>query len=54
LLPVTVATAESLSKLRIIKTYLRPPIAQNRLDALSMSSIEAEEARKLSVDNMID
>jgi hypothetical protein len=54
LLPVTVATAESLSKLNIIKTYLRPPIAQDRLDALSLISIKAEEARKLSVDKMID
>jgi hypothetical protein len=34
--------------LKIIKTYIRPPIAQDRLDALSLISIEAEEARKLS------
>ena len=54
LLPVTVATAESLSKLKIIKTYLRPPIAQDRLDALSLISIKAEEARKLSVHRIID
>ena len=54
MLPVTVATAESLSKLKIIKIYLRPPIAQDRLDALAMFSIEAEEARKFSVDKMID
>ena len=54
-LPVTVATAErSFSKLKIIKTYLRSSIAQDRLDALAMISIEAEEARKLSVDKMID
>jgi hypothetical protein len=54
-LPVTVATAErSFSKLKIIKTYLRSSIAQDRLDVLAMISIEAEEARKLSVDKMID
>jgi hypothetical protein len=54
LLPVTVATAESLSKLKIIKTYLRPPIAQDSLDALSLISIKAGEARKLSVHRIID
>jgi hypothetical protein len=54
-LPVTVATAErSFSKLKIIKNYLRSSIAQDRLDALAMISIEAEEARKLSVAKMID
>jgi hypothetical protein len=54
-LPVTVATAErSFSKLKIIKNYLRSSIAQDRLDALAMISIEAEEAIKLSVAKMID
>jgi hypothetical protein len=54
-LPVTVATAErSFSKLKIIKNYLRSSIAQDRLDALAMISIEAEEARKLFVAKMID
>jgi hypothetical protein len=54
-LHVTVATAErSFSKLKIIKNYLRSSIAQDRLDALAMISIEAEEARKLSVAKMID
>ena len=54
-LPVTVATAErSFSKLKIIKTYLRSSIAQDRLDALAMISIEAEEVRKLSIDKIID
>ena len=41
-LPLTVATAErSFSKLKIIKSYLRSSIAQDRLDALAMISIEA-------------
>ena len=54
-LPVTFATAEtSFSKLKIIKTYLRSSIAQDRLDALAMISIEAEEVRKLSIDKIID
>ena len=47
-LPVTVATAErSFSKLKIIKKYLRSTMAQERLDALAVISIEVEEAKKL-------
>jgi len=40
-LPVTVATAErSFSKLKIIKTYLRSTMSQERLDGLAIISIE--------------
>ena len=54
-LPVTVATAErSFSKLKIIKNYLRSTMAQERLNALAVISIEVEEARKLEIDKMID
>ena len=40
-LPVTVFTAErSFSKLKLIKSYLRSSIAQDRLDSLALISIE--------------
>ena len=49
-LPVTVANAErSFSKLKIIKTYLRSTMSQDRLDELAMLAIENEEAKSLNV-----
>jgi len=40
-IPVTVATAErSFSKLKIIKSYLRSSVSQERLDGLAMLAIE--------------
>ena len=40
-IPVTVATAErSFSKLKIIKSYLRSSMSQERLDGLAMLAIE--------------
>lgn len=48
-IPVTVASAEQrFSKLKLIKTYLRSTIAQERLNALAILSIENDEARKLN------
>ena len=48
-LPVTTATAErSFSKLKLIKNFLRSQMSQDKLDGLSMLSIEAEKA------NLID
>lgn len=47
-IPVTVATAErSFSKLKLIKNYLRSVMNQGRLNALSILSIEHEEANNL-------
>jgi len=47
-IPVTVATAErSFSKLKIIKTYLRSTMGQERLSNLSILSIEHEIANRL-------
>ena len=43
--PITVASGErSFSKLKLIKTYLRSTIAQERLNSLSLLSIECEIA----------
>jgi hypothetical protein len=54
-LPVTVATAKrSFSKLKLIKSYLRSSIAQDRLDSLALISIENDAARKLNLDELVD
>lgn len=48
-IPVTVASAEqSFRKLKLIKTYLRSTMAQERLNALAILSIENDKARKLN------
>jgi len=53
-LPVTVATAErSFSKLKIIKTYLRSTMSQERLDGLTIISIEHECAKDTDFDQVI-
>ena len=54
-LPVTVASAErSFSKLKLIKSYLRSSIAQERLDSLALISIENEAARELDLNELVD
>jgi len=55
-LPVTVASADewSFSKLKLIKTYLRSTMAQDRLDGLSLLAIERDGAQKLDIDSNID
>ena len=54
-LPITIGTAErSFSKLKLIKTYLRSTMTQNRLSNLTILSIEHEESQKLDIDSLID
>ncbi|XP_057214502.1 zinc finger MYM-type protein 1-like isoform X2 [Triplophysa rosa] len=54
-LPVTVASAErSFSKLKLIKTYLRSSMAQERLNALAIISINHEVGSQLSYDDVIN
>ena len=54
-LPVTVSSAErSFSKLKLIKSYLRSSIAQDRLDSLALISIENEAARQLDFDELVN
>jgi hypothetical protein len=54
-LPVSVATAErSFSKLRLIKNYLRSTMSQDRLRALALLSIEADSAKLLKTEKLID
>ena len=53
-LPVSVATAErSFSKMKLIKTYFRSTIAQDRMDGLAMLSIEQAIAKELDLEDMI-
>ncbi|CAM8882773.1 unnamed protein product [Rhodiola kirilowii] len=53
--PVTVASAErSLSKLKILKSYLRSTMSQERLNVLALISIEHEFLEKLDYDRLID
>ncbi|KMQ87036.1 zinc finger mym-type protein 1-like protein [Lasius niger] len=54
-LPVTVASCErSFSKLKLIKTYLRSSMGQQRLTNLGILSIENSIARQLDYENIID
>ena len=39
---------------KLTKTYLRSSIAQDRLDALAIISIEMDESRSLDIETMID
>ena len=52
--PVTVASGErSFSKLKLIKTYLRPTMLQSRLNSLGTLSIENEIAENLDFSVLI-
>ncbi|GBP19510.1 hypothetical protein EVAR_102058_1 [Eumeta japonica] len=53
-MPVTLASCErSFSKLKLIKTYLRSTVDQERLSGLAILSIERDIARLLSYENVI-
>lgn len=53
-IPVTVASAErSFSKLKLIKTYLRSTMAQDRLNSLAILSIENDEAKNLDFKDIL-
>ena len=54
-LPVTVASAErSFSKLKLVKNFLRSTMGQERLSDLAMLSIEAEIARCVEFQDIIN
>ena len=54
-LPVTVAAAErSFSKLKLIKTYLRATMVQERLSGLAIISINHVVSKQLTYDDVID
>jgi len=52
---VTVASTErSFSKLKLIKTYLRSSISQDKLNGLTTLSIEKEMLKNIDVDVIIN
>lgn len=54
-IPVTVASVErSFSKLKIIKSYLRSSMAQERLDGLTLISIENKEITQALKDKVVN
>ena len=54
-IPVTVASGErSFSKLKLIKTYLRSTMTQERLSSLAVLLIEQEVAKTLDYSSLID
>jgi hypothetical protein len=54
-IPVTVASGEkSFSKLKMIKSYLRSTMSQERLNGLAMLSIENDFVRRLDYGSLID
>ena len=54
-LPVTVASAErSFSKLKLIKSYLRSSMSQERLSGLAIMSINHDVGKQISYDDIID
>ena len=52
---MTVAAAErSFSKLKLIKTYLRSTMSQERLSGMAVLSINHQLAEQISFDDIID
>lgn len=53
-IPVSVATGErTFSKLKIIKTYLRNSMTNNRLSDLAIMSIEKDLTKRINYDDVI-
>jgi hypothetical protein len=54
-IPVTVASAErSFSKLKLLKTYLRSAITQERLNDLAIIALEGEMLEKIDYECIIE
>ena len=54
-IPVTVVEAErTFSRLKLIKSYLRSSMSQDRLNGLALLSIESEMADSLNYDKIIE
>ena len=54
-IPVTVASAErSFSKLKLLKTYLRSTMKQERLNALAIKALESDMLEKIDYERIIE
>ena len=54
-IPVSVASRERIfSKLKLIKSYLRSTMSQQRLNGLALLSIEKDFLNEINYDNLID
>jgi hypothetical protein len=54
-IPVTVASAErSFSKLKLLKSYLRSTMLQERLNGLAMIAIENDLLESIQYEDLID
>ena len=54
IIPITIASAErSVSKLKLIKSYLRSTMSQEKLSRLAILSIENEMLEELEYKNLI-
>jgi len=54
-IPISIASAErSFSKLKLIKSYLRSTISQQRLKGLALLSIKKDFLNKINYHNLID
>ncbi|KAF7641539.1 hypothetical protein LDENG_00278190, partial [Lucifuga dentata] len=54
-LPITVASGKrSFSSLKLIKTYLRSTMSQERMTGLAMISIEQRDCRSLNMEDKIE
>jgi uncharacterized protein YeeX (DUF496 family) len=52
---VTVASAErSFSKLKLLKSYLRSTMTQERLNALAVIAIESDTLEKIDYEDIIE
>ncbi|KAG6430774.1 hypothetical protein SASPL_108847 [Salvia splendens] len=54
-IPVTVASAErSFSKLKLLKSYLRSTMTQDRLNDLAIIALESEMLEKIAYENIVE
>jgi len=54
-IPVTVAsTKRSFSKLKLLKSYLRSTMSQERLSGLALISIENDILEKIQYEDLVD